>query len=506
MTATDQLLAKHGLASLPEMLVGFVSNQRWFHGREQGVDRIDIVDAVALRDTEPVMLITILEVAHERGDPERYNLLVALRPEGHHITESAPGHVIGTIEHQGSHWIAFDGLADHQCADMLIRRLRDQGSATTAAGGAVVFEAQPDEHPNLGHDSIRLITAEQSNTSLVRGSEEFLKYVRRVEKGPSVELDMVRALERQGFPHLAPTLGTAVYSGTEGYGPALLCLLQRHLHGGTDGWTLALTSLRDLYADSEEEDGRRSHTERQRAVTEQGGSFTAESRRLGQVTADMHLAMAGPDDGSVIGDVPIDPEMLDRWAREMIGELDDLIAGAGTALAALRDARDSLAARLDAVRHLANPGRAIRIHGDYHLGQVMRTNEGWTILDFEGEPVRPVDQRRQRFSPLRDVAGMLRSYDYAAAAALAERMAPTDPDWNAMLEQGEAWARANREALWEAYLGRLHGAPLLGDTRDGLVLRRALELSKAIYEIRYEIGHRPTWVGIPLRFVLRHAS
>ena len=130
------------------------------------------------------------------------------------------------------------------------------------------------------------------------------------------------------------------------------------------------------------------------------------------------------------------------------------------------------------------------------------TDEGWKIIDFEGEPAGEVEARRRRSSPLRDVAGMLRSFDYAAAAALAERMRPHDPLWSQLSAAGEAWAVANRDALWAAYLERVDGTSLLPAGGDALVVRRAFEVSKAVYEVGYELGHRPGWVGIPLRFLL----
>ena len=189
----------------------------------------------------------------------------------------------------------------------------------------------------------------------------------------------------------------------------------------------------------------------------------------------------------------------------MTDQLDRLLAAGHTVLAPLGERRDVIVARFDALRHLPSGGLAIRGHGDFHLGQVLRTDEGWKIIDFGGEPARDVQERRQRSSPLRDVAGLLRSFDYAAAAALAERIPSTDPRWAPLSAAGEAWARANRDAFWAAYLERLHGSAMLPGEGGALVVRLAFELSKAIYEVAYELGHRPAWVGIPLRFLLAGA-
>jgi maltose alpha-D-glucosyltransferase/alpha-amylase len=186
----------------------------------------------------------------------------------------------------------------------------------------------------------------------------------------------------------------------------------------------------------------------------------------------------------------------------MTGRLDLLLAAEEPALAPLLERRELIVARFDALRRLSDGGLATRVHGDYHLGQVLRTDDGWKIIDFEGEPAREVEERRRPSSPLRDVAGMLRSFDYAAAAALRQRMQPQDPLWKHLSAAGEAWAGANRDAFWAAYLERLEGSGLLPGDGGSLVVRRAFEVSKAVYEVGYELGHRPDWVEIPLRFLL----
>jgi maltokinase len=158
------------------------------------------------------------------------------------------------------------------------------------------------------------------------------------------------------------------------------------------------------------------------------------------------------------------------------------------------------------MRELTPGGLLIRVHGDLHLGQLMRVDTGWVVLDFEGEPDRTPAQRRELSTPLRDVAAMLRSFDYAAAAAIAERGAPDTDEARALAGFGDAWADANGDAFWSAYLEAVGSEPLLPEPGSALVIRRAFEIQKAVYEIGYELGHRPTWVEIPLRFLLRGAA
>jgi maltokinase len=364
-------------------------------------------------------------------------------------------------------------------------------SGRLVAGGGGLDASATDINP---------MVREQSNTSLVVEGEHLLKVMRRVVFAPSVELEMTQALADAGFVHVAPAQAWLDYERVDQAHSALMALAQPYLHNGTEGWTLALTSLRDLYADAEETP-LGGAVERVLAVEEAGGSFTSEAARLGDITAQMHLALAEAK-GADLAAEPITRGLREQWADEMLGDLDALIATGVEPIAELHTHRDALRARIDAVRTLTRPGLAIRIHGDLHLGQVLRTDAGWTVLDFEGEPLRSVEHRRRRHSPLRDVAGMLRSFAYAATVALIERMAPTDPEWEHLAAHGRSWSTANREAFWSAYVERTAGSQLIPDAGAALTLRRALEIQKAVYEVSYELAHRPTWVPVPLGFLL----
>ena len=352
--------------------------------------------------------------------------------------------------------------------------------------------------------SVRHLRVEQSNTSVEVGDALFLKHLRRVETGASQELEMADELEAAGFTHLAPMLGRVVWE-TSGEDPSPLVLVQRFLHNSTEGWALALTSLRDLYANAESV-GHGDPAERRAMVDEQDAAFLAESMRLGKVIAEMHLALASGRPGTDMATALLTEGSLNTWANTMTDELDRLLARDEPALDPLRDVRNAVVARFDQIRGLSPGGLLIRTHGDLHLGQLLRIDTGWVILDFEGEPDRTPEERRQRTSPLRDVAAMLRSFDYAAAAAIIERTAPDSAEADILRGYGEAWADANRDAFWSAYLETVGSQPLLPAPGPSLVLRRAFEVQKAIYEIGYELGHRPAWVPIPLRFLLRGAS
>ncbi|MCA1825061.1 MAG: phosphotransferase, partial [Frankia sp.] len=311
-----------------------------------------------------------------------------------------------------------------------------------------------------------LIGTEQSNSSLVFGDDFILKLYRRLTDGVNPDLEVTRALAAVGCEVVAEPLGWF-----EGVG-ATLGLLQRYFRSGTEGWPLAITSVRDLYA------------ERDLHADEVGGDFAFDAHRLGVTTALLHrdLAKALParvaEPGAAVG-----------VAKQMHERLDAAVE----AVAALAPYADGLRATYDDVAAVNDPVPIQRIHGDYHLGQVLRVETGWVVLDFEGEPIRSLEERTALMSPLRDVAGMLRSFDYAARHLLAER--PGDPG---LSYRADEWAERNSDAFCRGY-AEVAGA----DPRASGVLLRAFLLDKAVYEVVYEARHRPTWLPIPLGAVER---
>ncbi len=477
-------------AALEEALVAWLPRQRWYGGG-QPIRSVRCEELSPISSGAPDVAICVAHVEHEDDTQATYNMPVALsEPAG--VRPSDPAAII----HEDDDSLIFDALADARSAAPLWRILAagetvhlQNGRLRTGGGGL-----------DPSTTDIAPLAREQSNTSLVVGGEHLLKVMRKLAFEPSVELEMTRALDQAGFDHLAPPLAWLHYERDDRPHGALLAMAQPFLHNGTEGWTLALTSLRDLYADAEEHDPGDA-AQRTQAVEDAGGSFTGELARLGDITAQMHLALAGAQ-GPDLTPLPITPALLAEWADEMLAELSALVALGDAALTELPAHRDALEARINAIRTVHEPGLAIRIHGDYHLGQVLRTDSGWTVLDFEGEPRRPVEHRRRRHSPLRDVAGMLRSFDYAASVALIERLTPADPAWEHVRAHGLSWAAANREAFWAAYVERTAGSTLLPDPGAALTLRRAFEIQKATYEVGYEMAHRPSWVPVPLGFLL----
>lgn len=476
-------------------LAQWLPRQRWY-GASGTLSEVAIEDVAALGAGDAgagdVGVFTCVVVTTVGDQLIRYHVPLAVGPQDTR-RPSDPGAML----HEDGERVVFDALADAATAAPVWRLLAGGGSVHSErgelSGGSEDLDASIVE--------ISPLVREQSNTSLVVGADHLLKVMRKVTFAPSVELEMTRALRNAGFENVAPPEGWIHYRRDSEMSPALLALAQRFLHNGTEGWSLALTSLRDLYAAVEDRGGADDPAVRSQMLDEQGASFTPEAARLGTITARMHRAAAHATGEGVTAE-EISAETVQSWMNEISDELDALLDRPDPALRVLRSRVATLRARIHAAGAVERPGLAIRIHGDYHLGQVLRTDAGWTILDFEGEPLRSVAERRRVASPLRDVAGMLRSFDYAAAAALAEREAPGSPSWEKLVPVGRTWAQASRDAFWAAYLEEVMGTPLLPDPGGALALRRAYEIQKAVYEVGYELAHRPTWISIPLAFLL----
>jgi maltokinase len=420
---------------LKPLLPAYLGRQRWFAGAVPS--SVEILDVRELDDRLHHVVVD--------ADGARYQLLIGMiegmPPEFLHGHDAE---VLGVADSE----VAYDGLLDPELAKVLLARLA------------------PDEDVTR----VRPMGAEQSNTSLVFDDRLVLKVFRRLHDGPNPDIEVTTALAGAGFEHVAAPVATWEEDGVH------LAVVQPFLAGGTDGWALALTSLRDFYGSDCTD------------PADCGGDFAFEARRLGTVTAEMHTALAG-----ALGSGGAD---TGEWAGLMARQLERVAPEASWNAAAR--------AVFDRLRSVPAPGAAIRVHGDFHLGQVMRTDTGWFVLDFEGEPARPLDERRERSSPLKDVAGMLRSFHYATAVALRER---EEFDWETLGPKAEAWEALNRLAFLEGYKATAGIEALVPtDPREFHAALSAWELDKAVYEVKYERDHRPDWVEIPESAITRLLS
>jgi maltokinase len=447
--------------SIEELLAHWLPQQRWYGGKGTTIRGVSVRsentlhDDVLAADGGDVRHL-LLDVSSDDGSTEIYQLLLGRRPE---LSDRLEAGRVGEVDGL----VVYDALHDPAATAALLRRLVGGGE-----GGGVRFSAVRDD---LDADlPSRVIGAEQSNTSVVYGDDYILKVFRRVQAGTNPDLEVTRALADAGSSHVAAPLAW-LEADVDGR-PTTLGMMQCFLANASDGWAMATASVRDLFAEAD------LHAD------EVGGDFAGESERLGQATAEVHLLMGRSLEARTVG-----PRDSQATAQQLVERLDAALA----VVPQLAPYADALRQTYAEVGERTEPVGVQRVHGDYHLGQVMRTQEGWVLLDFEGEPARTLVERTALMSPLRDVAGMLRSFDYAARHLLAER--GTDAQ---LAYRATEWAERNREAFCDGY-ARAAGS----DPRDERTLLRAFELDKAVYEAVYEANNRPSWLPIPLGSIER---
>jgi len=445
-------------------LTDWLPKQRWFAAKGRAIAALSIAQTVALRTEEPAAQLVVLAVEFDDGGiVEHYQLLLGWRAtlpvELEHVS-------IGTIDGQ----IGYDGIWDPELSGELL----DAMAAGTATGW-LRFVPEPGAEIPTGLPG-RVLGVEQSNTSVAFGDELVFKLFRRLAPGINPDLELHRALRGMHSKEVAGL--RAAVEGTLGGEPAVFGLLQEFAANSADGWSMALISIRDLFAEAD------------LRADEVGGDFAAEAFRLGKTVAVMHRELAG-----ALGTGTIDASSM---AQGMLDRLDAALP----VVPELADLASSLRSAFEGVGQLAEPVPTQRIHGDLHLGQTLRTPKGWLLLDFEGEPARPLAERREPGVTLRDVAGMLRSFDYAAYFQLAEwgewaYTSDTEPQ-SQLVWRAEEWTSRNREAFCDGYADCAETDP-----RDSRLLLHALELDKAVYETVYETRNRPNWLPVPLRSLRR---
>jgi len=443
--------AADGLAGL---LQQWLPEQRWFGGKGRQLSTVE-VETVPLSD-QPLVQLHRVTVGYADGLQETYLVPLSRREEAAETLASA---LVGELPDRPC--FVYDAMRDRAATpvwlDLFAAGHDQDGLRFHPEPGATLPERGPGD----------IISTEQSNSSLIFGEDAILKLFRRQEPGLNPDVEIHDALRERDNPHVAALLGYACLHGRPGEEESTVAMLQTFLSSASDGWSLAIASVRDLYAEGD------LHPD------EVGGDFAGESYRLGEATASVHQDLAAV--------LPTGSVTADRLEQAVAG-MDERLAAAVEVVPELASYADGLRARFARLTTLTDPVAVQRVHGDYHLGQVLRTYHGWTILDFEGEPARPLASRRGLDSPLRDVAGMLRSFDYAAKRLLVD--APPDPQ---LEYRSNEWADRNRAAFCEGY-----AAGAGWDPTGQPELLAAFEADKAVYEAVYEARNRPHWLAIPL--------
>jgi maltokinase len=444
-----------------EDLRDWVQQQRWYASKARTVAGIEIAESVTLRE-DPLLVLALVETRFGTGIHELYQLPLAIRPP----SDVPRGESIARTDD----WAVYDALAEPEQALELMRRIA-AGDEIETDDGRFSFQAYDGTDDLAEATNVRLMGVEQSNSSVVFDDRIVLKVFRKLEPGVNPELEMLRFLTYRGFPNIAPLHGWYDYEGQAF--AATLGVAQAFLPDAIGGWELALDE-----------------------IISAPDTFLERLGSLGTATAQLHTALASDASDPAFSPEEPSQEALSLLTATVDEDIERIflrlpdddpklapIAGRG------QDVRERLASRAQ----IGVTGRVIRTHGDYHLGQTLHTPRGWVILDFEGEPARPLPERRQKRSPLRDVAGMLRSFAYVTSASeiLRGQRAP------------EGYEERMREQFLSCYFASVD--PTLMPAGEAAInnLLSIYELEKAIYELRYELNNRPDWTPIPVAGIVR---
>ena len=519
---------------LARLLPDYLQTRRWFAGKARRVRTVTIADRLTIPYDDAAAQFAMLRVDYAEGEPDTYALPLAFATgeRAQNLLHYQSHAILARLTTGDGDGVIYDAIWDpafgQALATMIARKGRvrgEQGSLSTTTTRVFRSIFSPvGEIPEATN-----VRGEQSNSSVTFGDRLILKLIRRLAPGVNPDLEVGRALtERTRFDHIAPVAGAIEYRlpNTE---PITLGILQAYIQNEGDAWTYTLDVVDDYYermlADRPEIDTPPVTTRQLLAdaaaeppeqVAELIGSYLADARLLGQRTAEMHLALASlrddpafaPEGFTVMGQRSLYQSMRSlagitfQTLRRQRGRLPEALDADVARLLELQPAlldryRDVIDGRIEAQR--------IRIHGDYHLGQVLFTGKDFVIIDFEGEPMRALSERRIKRSPLRDVAGMLRSFDYAAWSSLfalqaSGLIAKDDPVGRAW---SRFWYRWVAVAFLAGYLGTASGASFLPRSPETLDLMLDIYLlDKAVYELGYELNNRPDWARIPLSGLL----
>ncbi len=528
--AWDTLLLPEYLFTLGhEVLPPYITRQRWYRGKAREMTSCGITDWCKLGASFYVIFI---RVQYDAGPPEDYvvPLKIVLGHSARHLSEEIPDSILALVKTRRNEGILYDALMDRASYDILLSAIGDERRFPTEKGGMITSRPAPlyEDLTGSGHGdrSVRRVGAEQSNTSIVIEEALILKLYRRMEPGinPDVEMSLYLT-EKSRMAAIAGVAGTMQYrypSGEE----ATVAMLQEFVANKGDGWSATLSALREYYEQAEHRMARgetppvtdrlavdaASPAEPPETFAAMAGPLLQVVKTLGRRTAEFHLALAEEKKNPAFKPekaTAAHTQQLAEGVKRQIQEALSLLHAKtgllppelGADACRILFEAPAVLDRVSAVASIGDQlGALIRHHGDYHLGQVLLTEkDDFIILDFEGEPLRPISGRRRKGSPLKDVAGMIRSFHYAALTGLDAIAKETEETGSRerLLPWGQAWYAWMSNAFLSAYLTTAAGAPFLPAAKIKFILELFL-LEKVFYELQYELNNRPDWTHIPL--------
>ncbi|HEX5936857.1 MAG TPA: maltose alpha-D-glucosyltransferase [Actinomycetota bacterium] len=518
----DDALDEPTKGALERALPRFLVRQRWFGAKGRRIAAATIADTIRIQDADPDGLrglFALVDVTFTEGEPATYAFPLVGRRDGDDV---GPEFVVARIETPDGPWQLVDGVRDAGLAGALLEmverrrvaRGRRRRLAGTRAEGFAKLRGEDPVDPQFPW-------GDQTNTSVTFGDRLVLKLFRRLEDGINPELEVGRFLtDRTSFIHAAPMAGAIEL--TDGDAASTVAFLQGYVQNEGDAWQYALDAVRESFERALAVPADQSLPLVERPVMDMVGElpslltydligpFLGSAWLLGRRTAQLHLALGSRPDDPVFAPEPVTRMYQRSLYQSMRSQAVATVRRlgrheAGPEVEELLARQDELLSRFAVVTGDRISGQRIRLHGDFHLGQVLWTGRDFIVIDFEGEPARPLSERRIKRSPLRDVAGMLRSFDYASRTAMRSPwVEDLSPDSRASLAE---WARAWTAWVSATFLGHYFevagDSPMLPESEDETRrMLHAMLLDKAVYEVGYELDHRPEWLAIPVRGVL----
>jgi maltose alpha-D-glucosyltransferase/alpha-amylase len=509
-------LTHSGLQFAREVLPAFLANQRWFGAKDQKIVDARLATRAGVTISGDDYLLAEVEIQLEgRAAPQRYFVPLATTYDDQALTHGWPllSFALAQVRRGARVGALYDAMAGREFPLAALEAMRRGAELASSDGVIRAWSTSAMADVDLPADvEVQRLSGEQSNSSVRIGDQVMVKAYRKLAPGVQPEIEIGRFLvETAGFSHTPPLLGAVERIAADGETTALGAAFGFVRNQG-DGWVYTIEYLHRtldelrLVAAAE-------HPETAAPDHEPHAFYLAQARVLGQRTAELHRAFAIPSDDPAFAPEPITEADLERWRhalrkqaeaafRALEHALPRLVDGDRAHAEALLARRDASDARIAALTGSEISAAKTRIHGDYHLGQVLVAQNDFYILDFEGEPARPLAERRAKSSPLKDVAGMMRSFDYAAWAAVTN-LADVDTGSVALVETlAENWRQATERAFLGAYRETIAGCPSWPE--DEGAAQRLLDLfllEKALYEICYEAANRPNWIRIPLKGV-----
>ncbi|URL59812.1 maltose alpha-D-glucosyltransferase [Luteibacter flocculans] len=505
------VMAHHRGVIEKQVLPNYLSVRRWFAAKDRGIEGVRILYAVPWPDRGDDLIFTEVEATLSDGGTERYSLPAGIVWEDENPTSRAQQLALARVRRGRRIGLLTDGFALEAFASGLLIGLRQNAELPIHSGGAVRFETTA-AFATVTFDLAienRWLSAEQSNSSMILHDAGVVKLFRRTSAGINPEVEMSRYLTENGYANTAPLLGEVVRVDEHGE-RTTLAVLQGFLRNQGDAWGWTLDYLRRSYDEY-------SHSDDEERRAEIEGGYDAFAAAVGTRLGELHALLARPSELPAFAPETAGNDTMAAWREDVRTQLGramhsvesakDLPEALASEAKALREQAESLERRLDDLAAAGQGALATRTHGDFHLGQVLVVQDDAYIIDFEGEPARSLEERRGKRSPLRDVAGFLRSLDYAAAMARRgeDGLAPMDDaGFGPYLERFHA---RSAKVFLDAYRAVLAAAPVRWVDAEAFdALLELFVIEKAAYEIVYEANNRPAWLDVPLRGLLALAQ